>query len=134
MPVVGKQVLFGAIGLVATAIAVVGVWLPGVPTVFPLIIALWAFSKSSSRLERWVGRLPIFKHALAEAQRFERDRSIDLRIKLIAAGSAWASTLLVALTTRSILVTMIVAGIALACSIFMAIVPTRQNSELVKEE
>ncbi len=122
----GKRVLFGGIGIIATIIAVVGVWLPGVPTVFPLIIALWAFSKSSSKLERWIERLPIFKQALVEARRFERERSVDRRVKIIAAGSAWASTILVAFTTRSVVVTAVVACIAIACSIFMIIIPSRQ--------
>lgn len=123
---VGKLLLFGAIGVGATAVAVVGVWLPGVPTVFPLIVALWAFGKSSERLERWVERLPLLKHAVVEARRFEQDRSIDRRVKLIAVGSAWISTVVVALTTQSIVVTAIVAGVAVACSIFMIRVPTRR--------
>lgn len=130
----GKRVLFGGIGTIATVIAVVGVWLPGVPTVFPLIIALWAFSKSSSKLERWVERLPIFKQALVEARRFEYDRSVDLRVKIIAAGSAWMSTIAVGVVTQNSVVTLVVAGAALACSIFMAVVPTRQSRELAKEE
>ena len=125
MPVAGRRVFFGIVGIVATTIAIVGVWLPGIPTVFPLIIALWAFSKSSARLERWVKRLPLFKHAMVEAQRFERERSVDRRVKLIAAGSAWASTIIVLLTTRNIAVASIVASIAIACSIFMLIIPTR---------
>lgn len=128
MPVVGKRVLFGAIGIVATAIAVIGVWLPGVPTVFPLIIALWAFSKSSERMERWVGQLPFLKQALVEARRFERERTIDKRVKIIAISSSWASTLLVAFITHSILVTFIVVSAAIACSIFMIITPLRHNT------
>lgn len=134
MPVAGKRVLFGAIGLIATAVAIAGVWLPGVPTVFPLIVALWAFGKSSERLAQWVERLPLLKHAVLEARRFEQDRSVDRRIKGIAVGSAWLSTILVAVTTHSIVVTGIVASVALACTVFMSSVPTRQPEALVEEK
>ena len=125
MPVVGKRLLFGAIGVAATIVAVIGVWLPGVPTVFPLIIALWAFSKSSVRLKQWVEQLPLLKHALREAGRFEQDRSVDRRVKLIAVASAWVSTLVVMVTTRNVVAAGVVAGVAVACSIFMMIIPTR---------
>ncbi len=125
MPAGGKRLLFIIIGLMATAIAIVGVWLPGVPTTFPLIVALWAFSKSSVRLERWVGHLPILKHALKEARRFEREHTIDRRVKVIATSSAWLSTLVVGIVTQSIIVTIIVAGMAVACSAFMIRVPSR---------
>ena len=131
---VGKRLLFGVIGIIATIVAIIGVWLPGVPTVFPLIIALWAFSKSSNTLERWVERLPILKQALVEARRFEDDHSVDLRVKIIAASSAWISTIAVGVVTQNSAVTLIVAAVALACNIFMAVVPTRQGRELAKEE
>ncbi len=124
----GKKIFFMILGIFATAIAIVGVWLPGIPTTFPLIVALWAFSKSSERLHRWVGSLPILKHALAEAERFERERSIDWRIKLIAAGSAWVSAIAVAVLSGNLILTAFVAASALACTGFMLYIPTRQGS------
>ncbi|MGB4762271.1 MAG: YbaN family protein [Candidatus Saccharimonas sp.] len=122
---VGRRVLFGTIGVIATIIAIVGVWLPGVPTVPPLIVALWAFSRSSERLHQKVEKLSILKHAMREVHRFERERTIDRRVKLLAMASAWASTLFVAFVMRNTVVTIIVAGAALACTIFMIVAPTR---------
>lgn len=127
MPVVGKRLLFAGLGLLATSIAIIGIWLPGVPTVFPLIVALWAFSKSSTRLHTWVGRLPIFKQALMEAQRFERDKSISRAVKLIAQLSAWMSVIIVGVLTQNIGLTLAVAGGAIACSVFMWRTPTRRD-------
>lgn len=45
-------------GLAAVAIGAVGIVVPGLPTTVFFIIAAWAFSKSSPRLEAWVLGLP----------------------------------------------------------------------------
>ena len=129
----GKRVIFLIVGVVAATIAIVGVWLPGVPTVFPLIVALWALSKSSQRMKQHLEKVPILRHALVEAKRFETDKSIDRRVKFIAVLSAWTSTLVVALVTRNVVITLLVAVSALACTSVMLIIPTRQRQPLAAE-
>ncbi|MEM7337156.1 MAG: YbaN family protein [Actinomycetota bacterium] len=52
------RVLWGAFGLAAVGIGSLGTVVPGLPTTVFFIIAAWAFSKSSRRLERWVLGLP----------------------------------------------------------------------------
>lgn len=52
--------LWVALGLVAVAVAGIGVVLPGLPTTGPLIFAAWCFSRSSPRLEQWILGLPKF--------------------------------------------------------------------------
>lgn len=126
---VGKKLFFAGLGIFATGVAILGVWLPGIPTTFPLIVALWSFSKSSDKLHAWVGSLPILKQALKEAERFESERSIDWRIKLIATGSAWFSTVVVAVLTRSLMISAFVAFSALACTAFMLYIPTRRTAD-----
>ena len=46
------------VGLAAVALGAVGIIVPGLPTTVFFIIAAWAFSKSSPRLEAWVLGLP----------------------------------------------------------------------------
>ena len=46
--------LYILIGLLFVGVAYLGVLLPGVPTTFPALLALWFFGKSSRRLERWL--------------------------------------------------------------------------------
>ncbi|HEV7720391.1 MAG TPA: YbaN family protein [Iamia sp.] len=43
-----------AIGCVAVGLGTVGIVVPGLPTTGFFVMAAWAFSKSSPRLERWV--------------------------------------------------------------------------------
>lgn len=116
------------LGIFATAVAVLGVWLPGIPATMPLIVALWSFSKSSEKLHSWAISLPVLKHALKEAERFERERSIDWRIKLIATGSAWVSAVAVGVLTRNPMMTAFVVFSALSCTAFMIYIPTRRSS------
>ncbi len=125
---VGKKLFFMGLGIFATGVAILGVWLPGIPTTFPLIVALWSFSKSSERLHAWAAGLPVLKHALKEAERFESERSIDWRIKIIAIGSAWVSAVAVGLLTRNIMITSFVVFSALCCTAFMIYIPTRQSA------
>ena len=129
----GKRVLFLGLGSVAAVIAIVGVWLPGVPTVFPLIVALWAFGKSSESLKRRLATLPILRQAIHEADKFEADRSIDKRVKIIAITSAWLSTCVVAAVTRHMVITGIVALSAVACTSVMLYIPTRKRAEAAAE-
>ncbi len=47
-----------SLGLLAVGIGAVGIVVPGLPTTVFFILAAWAFSKSSPRLEAWVLGLP----------------------------------------------------------------------------
>lgn len=43
-----------AAGLLALGVGIAGIFLPLVPTVGPLLFAVWCFSRSSERLHRWL--------------------------------------------------------------------------------
>jgi uncharacterized membrane protein YbaN (DUF454 family) len=89
------------VGCVATALAVAGALLPGLPATPFLLIALWAFARSSERMMDWLDGIPLLREALAEARRFEDRRTIRPGVKALAVTMAWSSVLLTALTTGS---------------------------------
>lgn len=124
---VGKRLIYGAIGVVATIVAIIGVWLPGVPTTMPLLVALWAFGKSSPKLQRRLEKLPLLRHALAEAHRFEREKSVSWQVKLISQACAWASAIVVGFLTQSVIITSILVALAIVCTGFMLYIPTRRK-------
>jgi uncharacterized membrane protein YbaN (DUF454 family) len=47
-----------ALGCLAVAVGTLGIVVPGLPTTGFFVLAAWAFSKSSPRLERWVLERP----------------------------------------------------------------------------
>lgn len=115
-----------ALGLLATGLAIAGAILPGLPTTPFLLVALWAFARSSPRLYAWLHRIPLLKHGLAEAQRFEERGAIRLPIKLFAVSLAWGSVLLTGLATgleRPVLLGIVVLA-ALSATAFMWWIPT----------
>jgi len=48
------------VGLLATALAIAGLFVPLLPTTVFLLVAAWAFARSSPRLEAWLRSHPRF--------------------------------------------------------------------------
>ncbi len=114
------------IGSIATALAVAGAVLPGLPTTPFLLVALWAFARSSDRLYAWLQRLPLLQAALVEARRFEHKRAIRPAVKSLALAMAWGSVAFTALTvgaTRPVLLSLVTLA-AIAGTVFILWVPT----------
>ncbi len=121
-----KRASLVLIGCVATGLAIAGAILPGLPTTPFLLVALWAFARSSDALLARLHRIPLLSHALAEAHRFEQRRAIRPVIKVTAVSVAWASVVLTILSTgtRSPYLLTSVALAAMAATVFMWWIPT----------
>lgn len=88
-----RRLIFIGVGCTAVMLAVAGAVLPGLPTTPFVLVALWAFSRSSPVLLAWLERIPLLRTALVEARRFEEARSIRPEVKLTAVAVAWGSVL-----------------------------------------
>jgi uncharacterized protein len=89
----GVRLAWISLGILCVGLGVLGAVLPVLPTTPFLLVALWAFSRSSARLEAWLLAHPRFGPRLVA---WRRDRAIPLAVKLTAWGSMLASlTLLV---------------------------------------
>ena len=55
-----KKYIYQAIGFLCVGLAYIGVVTPGIPFSIFLVIAAWAFAKSSPRMERWLYNHPWF--------------------------------------------------------------------------
>jgi len=119
------------VGFLATGLALLGAVLPGLPTVPFLLVALWAFARSSDRMTRRLEQIPILKSALAEAHRFERRRSVRLRVKLTAMAFAWTSVVVTGLSVVSLAspVFLTVVAAALLATVFMTTIPTDRDPD-----
>ena len=130
---IGKKIIYAIIGLIATALGILGVWIPGLPTTVFILIALWAFSNSSERLHGWLIKIPVLHSAIKEAHRFQREGTIDRRVKFISQACSWISFIGVTAVLQNIITSVIVGLLALSCSIFMYIIPTAHTAKISKE-
>lgn len=100
-----------ALGLAATALGMAGVVLPIVPTTPFLLVAVWAFARSSPRLETWLRTHPRLGPPL---RAWEERRAIPRGAKAVALGSLPLSGLMMHAAGAGLAVTA-AAGLALAC-------------------
>ncbi|MBL4636771.1 MAG: YbaN family protein [Kofleriaceae bacterium] len=106
------RALYCALGLFATSLGIIGALLPVMPTTCFMLVALWAFSKSSPRLHKWLWE---HKRFGASLRRWEEHRCIPIEAKVAALVSMTGSLLFVLLFTP-------LAGFALAATIaFLAL-------------
>lgn len=76
-----KRAAFVALGLTSAAVGIVGVFLPLLPTVPFLVLAVWAFARSSPYLERWILDHP---HLGPPVHRWREHGVISLPAKVLA--------------------------------------------------
>ena len=79
-------------------LAMIGAVLPGMPTTVFLIIALWAFSKSSDRLRWWLWTHPRFGKTLRE---WHLHRVIPPPAKMAAVAMMMFSVAIISVTAGS---------------------------------
>lgn len=89
---------YAALGLVSTGMGILGVFVPGLPTTVFLIIALWAFSKSSTRLQLWLWTHPKFGPGL---RAWHIHRVIPLKGKVSAVVVMCLSLVILVFTASS---------------------------------
>lgn len=95
-----RRLVYIAVGGIATLLAAAGAVLPGLPTTPFLLIALWAFARSSPWLLDHIERLPLFREAFVEARRFEERGTIRREVKIVALAMAWGSVIFTGLVSN----------------------------------
>ncbi|HEY9348676.1 MAG TPA: YbaN family protein [Inquilinus sp.] len=111
--------LFGTLCVIA---GIIGVFVPLWPTTIFMILALWAFARSSPRLHNWLLTHRRFGPPL---QAWERHGAIPAWAKLLAVVSLAASLAIVAFAVHSHLVVGIVAAFF---AILILYILTRPNA------
>jgi uncharacterized membrane protein YbaN (DUF454 family) len=116
------RLLYILLGLIAVALAVAGVVLPLLPTTPFLLVAAWAFAKSSPRLERWLVTHPRLGPPI-DAWR-ERG-AIGTRVKVVSLSTMAASLIYITLFSGFPLVAKAAsAALLAACATFIASRPS----------
>lgn len=73
--------LWLALGWASLALAVIGAILPVMPSTCFVLLAAWAFGRSSPRLAAWLRGLPLFGRVIAD---WERERAMPTLAKVWA--------------------------------------------------
>lgn len=89
-----RRIAYAGLGLMCVGLGVLGAFLPVLPTTPFLLVALWAFARSSKRLETWLLNHPRFGPRL---RAWRRHRVVPLPVKLTAWGSMVGSLTLMTL-------------------------------------
>ena len=120
--------VFFLLGWMSFGLGAVGTVVPGLPTVPLMVLALWAFSKSSRRFHDWLYHHPLFGPSL---QRWQEHRVIPTRAKVLACVMMTASLVYMAFFARVDLWVLLLAGTAMfAGAVFILTKPSRPPQEM----
>lgn len=84
------KILLAIFGLISLGLAILGIFLPVLPTTPLLLLASALFLRSSDRLYKWLMSHPRFGPYITN---FMKNKSIPLRIKVIAVSTLWLTLL-----------------------------------------
>lgn len=108
--------IYLSIGWLSTGLGVIGAFLPVMPTTPFLLVALWAFGKSSPRLQQWLFDHPRFGKSLRD---WHQHGAIRKDIKLLAIGAMFVSVAIVYWVTGSVITISIHASIVTLVAMFI---------------
>ena len=106
-----------ALGLACTGIGFVNFFIPGLPSTVFFIVALWAFQRSSPRLEGWLLSNRLVGSTL---QNWLEHRSISRRTKIVAIATIWVFVLVSCLLVKQLWAYLTLGAVAIALTWFLA--------------
>jgi uncharacterized membrane protein YbaN (DUF454 family) len=115
-----------AFGWLNVALGAIGVVVPGMPTTVFMLIAVWAFSKSSERFRIWLYEHKTFGPPIRD---WHEHRVIPLQAKILAVGTMSLSVAIIAIfVAKSFMLPVIAAACMVPVAIFIV---TRRSTPLI---
>lgn len=125
------KLFYFVIGLITTGLGIVGIFLPVLPTTPFLLLALWAFGKSSPRLQQWLYHHPRYGKTLREWSKYG---VITRRIKFIAISTMSVSVPIGYFMTQSLIVLSVHATVIVLVALFIITRPSHAPQRDIIED
>ncbi|HTN66449.1 MAG TPA: YbaN family protein [Burkholderiaceae bacterium] len=119
------KITLNIIGTIAVILAILGVFLPLLPTTPFLLLASACYVRGSTRMHRWLLANPLFGEYL---RNIEEKRGIPLRAKIIALILLWASILYSVQTVQWMALKIMLLALASGVSIYLLRMKTLQET------
>ena len=114
--------LFMSLGVFLVALGIVGVFLPLVPTTFPLLLAAGLFARSSERLHRWLLGHRVFGAYICN---YQEGRGMTRRHKATTLATLWAGIgVSIYFSRTSVVAIIVLIMVLLGVTIHILVLPT----------
>ena len=117
-----KRTILISLGWLCVGLGFVGVFVPGIPTTIFLIIALWAFTKSSKKLRHWLLNHKRFGPIL---NNWQQHKVVPRRAKILMVVLMSLAVILFYYSSQSLILTIGLIIILVSVAIYVISLPSK---------
>ena len=117
-----KRTILISLGWLCVGLGFVGVFVPGIPTTIFLIIALWAFTKSSKKLRHWLLNHKRFGPILSN---WQEHKVVPRRAKILMVVLMSLAVILFYYSSQSLILTIGLIIILVSVAIYVISLPSK---------
>jgi len=117
-----KRTILISLGWLCVGLGFVGVFVPGIPTTIFLIIALWAFTKSSKKLRHWLLNHKRFGPILSN---WQEHKVVPRRAKILMVVLMSLAVILFYYSLQSLILTIGLIVILVLVAIYVISLPSK---------
>ena len=117
-----KKIILISLGWFCVGLGFVGIFVPGIPTTIFLIIALWAFTKSSKKLRNWLLNHKRFGPILNNWQQY---KVVPRRAKILMVVLMSLAVILFYYSLQSLILTIGLIIILVSVAIYVISLPSK---------
>ena len=121
-----KRTFFLLLGWLCVGLAFIGIFLPGIPTTPFLLVALWAFAKSSKRFHSWLLNHKKFGPIL---QNWESHKVVPRKAKILMVILQIAAIVILHYSLNNIIITIGVAILLMCVALYVISLPSSVPNE-----
>lgn len=125
------KILLNVIGCIAVVLAILGVFLPLLPTTPFLLLASACFVRGSDRMHNWLRNHPIFGEYL---RNFEDKRALPLRAKVVSLVLMWTSIAYSVYLVKPLLLRLMLLAVAVGVTTLILRMKTLEVTESADRE